>query len=38
MKEILVGKIHSHFLPSLSRFATRHLLVTAGELWWVDQE
>jgi hypothetical protein len=29
MKEILIGKIHGHFSPSFSYFATRVLLVTA---------
>jgi hypothetical protein len=31
-------KIHGHFLPSVSCFATRCLLVTARELWWMNQE
>jgi hypothetical protein len=33
MKDIFVGKIHGHFLPSFPCFATRCLLVTARELW-----
>jgi hypothetical protein len=32
MKEILVSKIHTHFLPSFSCFATRYLLITARAL------
>jgi hypothetical protein len=38
IKEIFLGKIHRHFSPSFSCFATRCLLVTARELWWVNQE
>jgi hypothetical protein len=38
MKEILVCKIHGYFSQSFSFFATRCLLVTARELWKVNQE
>jgi hypothetical protein len=38
MKEMLVDKINGHILASFSHFATRCLLVTATELWWVNQE
>jgi hypothetical protein len=37
LEEKLVGKIHGHF-SSFSCFATRCLLVTARELWWMNQE
>jgi hypothetical protein len=33
-----IGKIQGHFSPSFSCFATRCLLVIAGELWWMKQE
>jgi hypothetical protein len=33
MKDILLGKLHRHFLQSHSCFATRCLLVAARELW-----
>jgi hypothetical protein len=38
IKEILTGKIHGHVFPSFSCFATRCLLITMGELWWMNQE
>jgi hypothetical protein len=38
MKEILADKLHGHFSPYFSSFAARYLLVTARELWWVNQE
>jgi hypothetical protein len=38
MKEILVSKIHGHFAPSSSCFATSCLLVTAREPWWTNRE
>jgi hypothetical protein len=38
VKETLVGKIHCHFSPSFSSFATICLLVTARKLWWVNGE
>jgi hypothetical protein len=37
-KEILVGQILGHFSSILSCFATRCLLVTATELWWINKE
>jgi hypothetical protein len=37
-KDILVGQIHGHVSPSFSCFTTMCLLVTARELWWVNQE
>jgi hypothetical protein len=33
-----VGKIKGHLSPSFSCFATRRLLVTSRELWWMNQE
>jgi hypothetical protein len=33
-----VGKIHGHFSPCFSCFTIRFLLLTARELWWLNQE
>jgi hypothetical protein len=38
MKGMLVVKIHRHFSPIFSCFATGCLLVTAREVWGFDQE
>jgi hypothetical protein len=37
-KRYFIGKVHGHFSPSFPYFATRCMLVTAKELWWMNWE